>query len=145
MPDVRNSTATVAVGCKLPNGLIMEMPEPAKGRQLLPAPIGERHVLKGANACLVQTPFGSVAAGNHRYSINHVPADFARAWFERYKDMECVKRGQVFMMPDEARAIAAAKERENDKQTSTGLESLVDKDRRLPKQVAKSKPEAEAA
>lgn len=152
MADVRQSTITVAIGCKLPNGLIMELVEPpAKDtRQLLPAPIGKRVTLNGANSCLVDTPFGKVAAGTHKYGVTHVEKDFAIAWFERYKDMECVKRGQVFILQrqDEKSVAAETKERADDPQTRTGLEALVDKDTRLPKGVTRKKdesPEAEAA
>lgn len=147
MADVRNSTATVSVGCKLPNGLIMELVTPAEGRQLIPAPIGERHTLKGANDCLVKTPFGPVAAGMHKYGVTQVPRAFAEEWFKRYKDMECVKRGQVFILQstDDKSITAETKERQGDSQTRTGLEALVDKDPRLPKGVTKKKEEAEAA
>ncbi len=145
MPDVRTSTTTVAVGCKLPNGLIMELIEPVQGRQLIPAPIGERHTLKGANSQLLKTPFGPVAQGTHRYGITHVPKEFAEEWFRRNKDFECVKRGQVFMVKDEATARGEAKDRQDDKVTRTGLEALTDKDSRLPKGVVKKKDEAEAA
>lgn len=145
MSDIRNSTATVAIGCKLPNGLVMEIPEPAPGRQHLPGPIGLRYTLNGANSKMIRTPFGPVAQGSFRYGITHVPKDFADKWFERYKDMQFVKRGQVFVVQDEQRAVSAAKERENDSQTRTGLEPLEEKDSRLPKGVARKKDEAAAA
>lgn len=146
MSDLRTSTTTVSVGCKLPSGLVMELAEPAAGRQLLPGPIGERHTLAGANSCLIKTPIGFVTQGTHRFGITQVPKEFAEAWFARHKDFDCVKRGQVFMVKDETSAKAAAKERESDVITRTGLEPLNDKDARLPKGVSKGKrEEAEAA
>lgn len=145
-PDVRTSTTTVTVGCKLPNGLVMELPEPAAGRQLLPGPIGERHVLAGANSKLVKTPIGFVTSGTYRYGVTQVPKEFAEAWFARHKDFDFVKRGMVFMVNNEASANAAAKERENDAATRTGLEPLGEKDSRLPKGVSRNKQtEADAA
>ena len=145
MADIRTSTTTVTVGCKLPNGLIMELAEPAAGRQLIPAPIGERHTLNGSNSTLIDSPFGRVAQGTHRYGITHVPKEFAEAWFARHKDFEFVKRGQVFIVKDAAAAASEAKLRENDSATRTGLEALVDKDPRLPKSVGKRREEPEAA
>lgn len=146
MTDVRNSTTTVFVGCKLPNGLIMELVEPVTGRVIAaPAPIGRRFTLKGANSCLIQTHMGPVSAGTHQYGVTEVPKDFAEEWFKRYKGMEIVKRGQVFLLEkQDARSVKAeTKERQDDPQTRTGLEPLAEKDPRLPGGLTKETPKVE--
>lgn len=139
------SSPTLLVGCKLPNGLVMELltaPEvdPAtgqiKGRLLMPAPVGEMCVLRGSNSLLrlSVSAIGPPAQGMHRYATTRVPEEFGREWFRRNAELECVKRGLVFIVEDQRNPKPEIRERETDPQTRTGLEALAEsKDPRMPR------------
>ncbi|HFC8465373.1 TPA: hypothetical protein ACFP4A_000636 [Neisseria subflava] len=80
---------TVTVGCKLPNGLIIE--------------VGGRSVeLNGANA--------SNTIGGHGITYN-VDADFFNAWMEAHQDRDMVKNGFVFAHEDAKNTKAEAREK----------------------------------
>lgn len=160
----------VIIGCKLPNGLIMELIDPptdaqvdqmnalsrqiatekeqAKrdallaqmmalqaapkrgSRQLLPSPAGKRYTIKGSNSLLVivpKSPLGPPSQGEHQYAKTSVPEEFATEWFKRNKDLDCVRRGLIFMVKDVKEADGMIKERRNDSQLRTGLEALAEK------------------
>jgi hypothetical protein len=134
------STTTVLVGCKLPNGLVMELLEPgmildkdgkpAEGRR--PAPAGERVILKGANSLRTDR---RAAQGEHPYGITTVSKAFWEAWFARNKDFDFVRRGFVFVVEragaDNALADARAISKER-RGLRTGLEALaLEKDPRM--------------
>jgi hypothetical protein len=135
------STDTVLVGCKLPNGLIMEIVEPnmlvgADGKPLpgalvpQPLPIGKRYFLKGANS-VRENP--RAQQGVHPYAMTRVPRAFWDAWLERHKDRDFVKNGLVFVAEDDASARDMAKEFINQRTGLEGLNQQVDKDPRMPK------------
>lgn len=124
--------ANVHVGCKLPNGLIMELiplpPTDIKEQRLYPAPAGKRVVLKGSNSLRRNVRASQPA---HLFAVTAVDETFAREWFKRNADMEFVKQGLVFIANTEGAATGMAKERAEQK---TGLEPLAQKDDpRLPK------------
>lgn len=91
--------ATVSVGCKLPNGIVMELGE-------------KRQVLNGANS--------SVLIGGHGITEN-VDKEFFDAWAAKNKDLSFVKGGFVFAHEKAANVSAEAKDRSKQK---TGLEPL---------------------
>lgn len=91
--------ATVTVGCKLSNGLIIEVGE-------------ARAVLRGTNS--------STIIGGHGITENVDKALFD-AWIELHKDKEFVKKGFVFAHEKAANTAAEAKERADE---STGMEPL---------------------
>lgn len=93
------STTTVVMGCKLPNGLIIEHG-------------GRRFTLKGSNAARIVGGYGLTEG---------VPKDFAEAWLKSHADLGTVKNGLVFIQTSESSAKAAAKERRDVK---TGLEPI---------------------
>jgi hypothetical protein len=116
---------TVRIGCKLPNGLILEILEAGPG--MFPAPMGKRVFLKGSNSTLTAKGENPLIA---RFAFTDVDADFWEAWMKKNKDMPFVKNGSVFMEESAKDAKAAAKER---KDVPTGLEPLEPKgDKRIP-------------
>lgn len=121
----------VYVGCKLPNGLWMELLKPhPQEKSTVPNPqTGPRVELKGANSAKIEL----VNPAELRYGVTLVDEDFAKAWFEANKDAPYVKEGQVFMVASEAAARSEIKDRTNDARTLTGLEPLRTdgKDKRL--------------
>lgn len=89
----------VTVGCKLPNGLVIEKGE-------------KKVVLKGANT--------SELIGGHGITEG-VDKDFFEAWLADHKDLDFVKGGFVFAHEKSQNASAEAKDRSKNK---TGLEPL---------------------
>lgn len=136
--DVTKSADMVQVGCKLPHGLIMEVPEPGtmegidpvsgrvikvQGRK--PSPVGERYILKGANSMRRSDK----AQGQFPYAITAIPKEFWERWLARYKDAPFVKNGFVFMEPSLKDAQASAKEKLKE---ATGMEAMAqEKDPRI--------------
>ncbi|CUJ66514.1 hypothetical protein NAT65_26045 [Achromobacter xylosoxidans] len=92
--------STVTVACKLPNGLILDIPG-AK----------EPVVLNGAN-------HPDAIAG---HGLTEVPADFWEAWTKLYPDFQPLKKELIFAQGGERSAISKAKERKGEK---SGLEGL---------------------
>lgn len=80
---------TVIVGCKLPNGLIIEVG-------------GQSVELNGANA--------SNIIGGHGITYN-VDADFFNAWMEAYQDRDMVKNGFIFAHEEAENTEAEAQEK----------------------------------
>jgi len=91
--------ATVTVGCKLPNGIIMEMGE-------------QRTVLRGTNSAVI--------VGGHGITEG-VDKDFFDAWSKLHADKDFIKGGFVFAHEKSASTAAEAKERADEE---TGLEPL---------------------
>lgn len=90
---------TVTVGCKLPNGLIIE--------------VGGKSVeLNGANA--------SNIIGGHGITYN-VDADFFNAWLEAHADRAMVRNGFIFAHDKAADTKAEAAEKADN---ATGLEAV---------------------
>lgn len=91
--------ATVTVGCKLSNGLIIEVGE-------------ARAVLRGTNSANI--------IGGHGITEN-VDKELFDAWIEQHKDKDFIKKGFIFAHEKVANTSAEAKERADEK---TGLEPL---------------------
>ena len=91
--------ATVTVGCKLPNGIILEL--------------GNKSVaIKGSNS--------SVLIGGHGITEN-VDKEFFEAWLAKNTGLQFVKAELIFAHEKPASTAAQAKERAKEK---TGLEPL---------------------
>lgn len=97
----------VTVACKLPNGVIMDIPG-AK----------EPVVLNGAN-------HPEAIAG---HGLTEVDADFWEAWSKLYADFQPLKKEMIFAQGSERSATSKAKERKDEK---SGLEGL-DPDKPAP-------------
>lgn len=106
----------VLIGCKLPHGLIMEIPEP--GDMLRPRPVGKRVILKGANS-LRTNP--NAAQGTFPYAVTSVDKEFWEAWLERHKDRPFITNELVFVAKNEADAKSMGRERIGER---TGMEAL---------------------
>jgi hypothetical protein len=136
--DLSKSADVVMVGCKLPHGLILEVPEPGSMEQIdpssgkvlriqgrKPAPVGQRYILKGANSMRTR----SGAQGQFPYAITPVPRAFWERWLARYKDADFVTKGFVFAEDSMKDAQASAKEKLPE---MTGMEAMAqDKDPRI--------------
>lgn len=129
-PGKSSSEDMVMVGCKLPHGLIMEIPEPGtmegidavsgkvirvQGRK--PAPVGKRYILKGANSMRRNDK----AQGQFQYGITPIPRAFWERWLARYKDADFVTKGFVFAEDTMRDAQASAKEKLGE---LTGMEAM---------------------
>jgi len=91
--------AVVTVGCKLPNGIILELD-------------GKRVTLNGVNS--------SEIIGGH--GLTHgVDKEFMDVWLERNKDLSIVKGSFIFCHENAKNTAAEAKDRKKEK---TGLEQL---------------------
>lgn len=90
---------TVTVGCKLPNGLILELN-------------GQTVEINGANS--------SRLVGGHGITYD-VDAEFFDAWLEAYADRAMVRNGFIFAHDKAADTKAEAAEKENN---ATGLEAV---------------------
>jgi hypothetical protein len=118
--------ANVLVGCKLPNGLVMELTEPHPNKiSLNPAPADprKRATLKGANSVPRQGVL-LTAAKDLPYGQTSVDEALASAWFKRMADSPLVRNKIVFMAKDQADFDAQALEAALDTRTRTGLEAL---------------------
>lgn len=92
-------SATVIVGCKLPNGVILELG-------------GQSVEINGANS--------SHVIGGH--GITHdVDAEFFNAWMEAHADRDMVKNGFIFAHDKAADTKAQSKEQSDN---NTGLEAV---------------------
>lgn len=96
---------TVVVGCKLPNGVIIQVDK-------------TKVTLNGANSSLI--------AGG--YGLTNVDAAFFTQWLKLNADSTLVKKSIVFAQEKEANAKAQASDQRS---VSTGLEGLA-KDKPVP-------------
>jgi hypothetical protein len=99
-----NGTTMVVVGCKLPNGLIMEVGKVGDDRYT-------QVRLRGTND-------SNIVGG---YGLTEVSKEFWDEWFKKNKNLSFVKKGFVFAHGDMASARDVAKERTLE---LTGLEPL---------------------
>lgn len=90
--------ATVTVGCKLPNGLHLDVQ-------------GKRHTLAGANS-------SRIIGG---YGLTEVPKDFWDAWVAEHKDFPPVVNGEIFAQATSKSAEDKAKDQA---EVRSGFEGL---------------------
>jgi hypothetical protein len=131
------STATVLIGCKLPNGVILELitepPSDRKEQGLQPAPPGPRVVIAGSNSLRLDR---RAAQGVHVYATTRIDKSFWDQWIARpgNKEMAFIKNGQVFVAASGSERDLAAEAKEKQGSVVTGMEALAHKDDpRLPK------------
>jgi len=116
--------ASVWIGCKLPNGLMMEIVQPGNG--LMPAPQGKRVMLKGANSMRATVKDNPIIG---KYAVTEVDESFWDEWLKRHKDFLFIKNGAIFVEKSMKDAQAHAKA---DMKAKTGLEPLnPEKDERV--------------
>lgn len=102
-PD--SATGVVTVGCKLPNGLHLDLK--ANDGAIV------RHTLKGANAARIVGGYGIT---------ENIPDDFMKAWLKKNAKHPAVISGAVFIHNDTKSAETIAKERSG--AVTTGLEPV---------------------
>jgi hypothetical protein len=141
-----NSTKVVWVGCKLSNGLTLELFEDTAPAQTAPGGIApfvgkppnvkERVVLKGANSVKNELTLRGLAQPQYPFGITAVPADFWSAWLaaKGNRDFAFLRNGLVFALDRERDTIAAAKERESERTGTEPLNQQCEKDPRMPAQ-----------
>lgn len=136
------TTGTLTVGCRLPNGIILrtfelvDTPEvgPTQTRHVKMARFtGREFKINGNSFAQNQAPkFGQI--DNHGYALTHgVPADLWNEWKEQNKDADILKFGHIFAHGEEKSVRAEATEK---KDVKTGLERL--DPRKLPKKIEKA-------
>lgn len=112
-PGKVNGTKMVVVGCKLPNGLILELGRPGEGAYT-------RVRLNGANSAQIIGGAG----------LTDVSEEFMTAWLKKNAELSFVRQRLVFVGNDVTEASAVAIDRAQQK---TGFERLGRKD--MPKGV----------
>ncbi len=98
------SNTSVVVGCKLPNGLVLELG--SRG-----SPNYKTVTIKGANSALVVGGYG----------LTDVDGEFMAAWLKKHAWLPAVRNGAIFLQSDMANASAQASDTS---QLVTGLERL---------------------
>ena len=101
-------SATVWVGCKLPNGLVLELGKPEQQDKY------QKIILNGSSTAAIQNTAGG-------FGLTEVPRPFWEEWERKHKHLGWFKHGHVFAVSDFASAQAAGLEREK---VLTGLEPL---------------------
>ena len=106
--------STVLIGCKLPNGVVLQHPhEPSK-----------KVVLNGINKALIK---------GANYATTDVDKDFWEAWVSDHIDFAPLRIGAIFMAKDAASANSIAKELDKVK---TGFEPMSQKTSKIEKLTA---------
>jgi hypothetical protein len=100
--------ANILIGCRLPNGLILRHPDPARK--------GATVKLRGANEAQVK----SVVIGE-TFVTTPVDADFWETWKKVYSDYEPLKKGAIFEARNEPEANGKGRELTKEK---TGFEAM---------------------
>ncbi|GAN63183.1 hypothetical protein AA0313_0890 [Acetobacter indonesiensis NRIC 0313] len=90
--------ATVTIGCKLPNGLVLQLGQ-------------TRHELAGIRA-------SAVIGG---YGLTTIPAEFWSAWSRQYAAYPPLMQGLIFAQPTVEKASTQAREQAG---LQTGMEPL---------------------
>lgn len=132
------SSTTCIVGCKLPNGIILQLSEMQDSHENAPMggarvvkigrKVGEQFTAKGNRVPVGSDGqrmipdyliLGGVDAG---YALTHgIPREFMERWMEQHKDSDLVKNKMVIIANDEASIRSIAKENE---EVKSGLEPL---------------------
>ncbi|HEV7214161.1 MAG TPA: hypothetical protein VGP33_03475 [Chloroflexota bacterium] len=102
-----SSRKTVMVGCKLPNGLRLQLRKkladaPAGGIGSVYQPVGDPVTLAGRNS-------SRVIGG---YGLTEVDADFMAEWMKQNEGYSPIVKGMIFVQSTPDRAADQAKEQE---------------------------------
>jgi hypothetical protein len=123
-----SSTKIVFVGCKLPNGLRLQLfahdpitTDPTHPRAWFPPPVQAEITLKGANSLQTDFSVRGLSPLNYQFAVTPVPADFWEAWIAKNANHDAIKSGFIFVVDRERDVRSAAREREPER---TGIEPL---------------------
>ena len=133
------STGTVVVACRLPNGLILRTFDMVETAEVGPQQTrmvkiarysGKQFKINGNSFAQNKAPkFGQL--DNHGYALTYgVPADLWTEWKAQNHDAEVLLRGHIFAHGEEKSVRAEATEK---KDVKTGMERLDVS--RLPKKI----------
>ncbi len=117
------ASSIVTVGCKLPNGLQLNIYGKA-AREGDPPPVTQSVVLAGANSSSIVNGHG-ITPG--------VSRELWDAWLAQNKDSDVVRNGLVFAHDRAENAMAEAKEKANNR---SGMEGIDPK--KLPKGIVQA-------
>lgn len=125
----RSATGMVVVGCKIPNGVILQLSvfeqnaEPVMGgghRDVkIGRKVGQTYTVRGPNVKFGEIPRFLMAGG---YALTSgIPEDFWNTWLEQNKDAEMVKRELIvaYKSMDDVEAHCS-----NNETLKTGLEPM---------------------
>lgn len=128
IPKPETGTATVVVGCKYPNGIVMRQFRMVEKRRLVSGlpftenmaeETGKRFTIRGP-----AFPYGHLpniqVVGGYALTVG-VPRDLCETWFEQNKDSDLVQNELIFWEPDTDRAVSHA---QSLRSTRSGLEAL---------------------
>jgi hypothetical protein len=117
VPQAATGTATVVIGCKLPNGIMLRQFRMVKKtrnigghyfEEEMAEDTGRRFTVRGPAVPFAQIPNIQIVGG---YALTPgVPQDLAEIWFEQNKDADCVVNQLMFWEIDVDRAAARARE-----------------------------------
>jgi hypothetical protein len=125
----KTHSASVWVGCKLPNGLMLQLHQqgsidrPVVGGGIKTIPVhmrvGEMVRLRGSAIPFGAVPRFTIEKG---YALTEVKREFWEKWAEQNKSMDLLKEGIVFVHSDKMDAEAEARDKGDD--IMSGLEPL---------------------
>ena len=147
VPRPATGTATVVVGCKLPNGLILRTFKMVEktirvhgmvSTETIAQEVGQRFTVRGPALAFGQLPNIPIVGG---YALTvGVPRDLARTWFEQNADADIVHNQLIFCEDNIERATSRAKEL---RKVRSGLEPLDPNN--LPPEFTKGKTKVTTA
>jgi hypothetical protein len=125
----KTHSATVWIGCKIPNGLLLQlhtktkMDRPVQGGGIKEVAVylrdGEPVRLRGPAVPFGAIPRFTIEGG---YALTEVKRDFWETWLEQNKSMDMVKEGLVFCQSHKMDAESKARDQGGD--IMSGLEPL---------------------
>ena len=118
-----SSRKYVSVGCKLPNGIILEMDYEIVNGNVIRGEKYQRVELAGANQhSIVTGDLRTPSPKDLRPGItDNVDEAFFDAWMKLHSSLSCVKNGLIFKAPNKGEAIARAAD---ETQKKTGMEPV---------------------
>jgi hypothetical protein len=147
VPKPASGTATVVIGCKIPNGIVfreftmIEKTIRVHGMvstEEMSQEVGERFTVRGPAFPFGQIPNIPIVGG---YALTAgVPGDLARTWFQQNEKADIVRNQLIFAEETIERATSRAKELAK---TRSGLEPLDPAN--LPSEFSKGKVRVETA
>jgi hypothetical protein len=117
VPKPATGTATVVVGCKLPNGILLRQFRMVKRRRVVAGQtfdeemseeVGHRHVVRGPAMGFGIIPNIKIVAG---FALTEgVPRDLCEVFFKQNEDAEFIRNQLLFWEPNVDRAADRARE-----------------------------------
>lgn len=125
------STRTVTVACKLPNGITMQLfdwvdvPQPGPGGIRMvkeSVRVGQRYIINGNRFPYGKMPDFAITDAYNGYGLTpNIPKEFWDKWLEQNKDADYVKNKLIFAHERQIDAIAEANE---NRKRRSGLEPI---------------------